>query len=72
MSPIVTTSYRVTVTDSQSNQDTSDPFEIAILEGDPYPLRAMIVSGSSIITSWPNPALWRSADGTPIACQGCW
>ncbi|UCG24668.1 MAG: molybdopterin-dependent oxidoreductase, partial [Chloroflexota bacterium] len=33
----------------------------AILEGDPYPVRAMIISGSSLITSWPNPALWRRA-----------
>ncbi len=33
----------------------------AILNGDPYPVRAMIISGASIITSWPNPALWRKA-----------
>ncbi|MEJ2747973.1 MAG: molybdopterin-dependent oxidoreductase [Anaerolineae bacterium] len=33
----------------------------AILESKPYPLRAMIVSGSSLITSWPNPDLWRQA-----------
>ncbi len=33
----------------------------AILDGDPYPVRGMIVSGSSIITSWPNPARWRRA-----------
>ena len=33
----------------------------AILEGEPYPLRAMIVSGSSIITSWPDPDRWRRA-----------
>lgn len=33
----------------------------AILEDKPYPLRAMIISGSSLITSWPNPALWRKA-----------
>ena len=31
----------------------------AILQDDPYPLRAMIVSGSSLITAWPNPGLWR-------------
>jgi anaerobic selenocysteine-containing dehydrogenase len=31
----------------------------AILEGDPYPLRAMLIVGSSIITSYPNPDLWR-------------
>lgn len=33
----------------------------AILESKPYPLRALIISGSSIITSWPNPELWRKA-----------
>ncbi len=33
----------------------------AILEGDPYPVRAMIVSGASIITAWPDPDLWRRA-----------
>lgn len=31
----------------------------AILEGKPYPIRALIVSGASLITSWPNPSLWR-------------
>lgn len=33
----------------------------AILEGKPYPLRALIVAGSSLITSWPNPKQWRRA-----------
>lgn len=33
----------------------------AILESEPYPVRALIVSGASLITSWPNPALWRRA-----------
>ena len=33
----------------------------AILENDPYPVRALIISGSSLITSWPNPNLWRKA-----------
>ncbi|RME48153.1 MAG: aminotransferase V, partial [Caldilineae bacterium] len=33
----------------------------AILEGKPYPIRALIISGASILTSWPNPALWRRA-----------
>jgi anaerobic selenocysteine-containing dehydrogenase len=33
----------------------------AILEGDPYPLRALIVSGASIITAWPDPDRWRRA-----------
>ncbi|RME54548.1 MAG: aminotransferase V, partial [Caldilineae bacterium] len=31
----------------------------AILDGDPYPVRAMIIGGSSISTSYPEPALWR-------------
>ena len=33
----------------------------AILENEPYPLRALIVSGSSLITAWPDPDLWRQA-----------
>jgi anaerobic selenocysteine-containing dehydrogenase len=33
----------------------------AILEGKPYPVRGLIVSGSSLITAWPNPSLWRKA-----------
>jgi len=33
----------------------------AILEGKPYPIRALFISGASILTSWPNPALWRRA-----------
>ncbi len=33
----------------------------AILHEDPYPLRAMLVVGSSIITSYPNPNLWRQS-----------
>jgi anaerobic selenocysteine-containing dehydrogenase len=33
----------------------------AILQSDPYPVRGMIVSGSSIQTAWPNPAQWREA-----------
>jgi anaerobic selenocysteine-containing dehydrogenase len=33
----------------------------AILESKPYPVRALVVSGASLITSWPNPALWRQA-----------
>ncbi len=31
----------------------------AILESDPYPIRAMIVGGSSILTGYPEPDLWR-------------
>ena len=33
----------------------------AILENDPYPIRGLIVSGASLITSWPNPELWQKA-----------
>jgi anaerobic selenocysteine-containing dehydrogenase len=33
----------------------------AILEADPYPVRGMIVSGSSLLTAWPDPARWRRA-----------
>lgn len=36
-------------------------FPRAILHNDPYPLRTMIVSGTSLITSWPDPDLWRRA-----------
>jgi anaerobic selenocysteine-containing dehydrogenase len=31
----------------------------AILKGDPYPLKGLIVLGGSIITAFPNPELWR-------------
>jgi len=31
----------------------------AVLEGKPYPIRALTVLGGSIITAWPNPELWR-------------
>jgi anaerobic selenocysteine-containing dehydrogenase len=31
----------------------------AILKGDPYPLRGLIVLGGSIITAFPNPEEWR-------------
>jgi anaerobic selenocysteine-containing dehydrogenase len=31
----------------------------AILHDDPYPLRALILNGSSILTSYPNTNLWR-------------
>lgn len=33
----------------------------AILENKPYPIRALIVSGASLITAWPDPALWKQA-----------
>ena len=35
----------------------------AILEGVPYPVRGLIVSGSSILTAWPEPSRWRRALG---------
>ncbi len=31
----------------------------AILNGDPYPVKGLIVVGSSIVTSYPSPELWR-------------
>ena len=31
----------------------------AILKGDPYPVKGLIVLGGSIITAFPNPDLWR-------------
>ncbi len=31
----------------------------AILNGDPYPVKGLIVLGASIVTSFPDPALWR-------------
>jgi cysteine desulfurase NifS len=31
----------------------------SVLEGNPYQVRALIIQGASITTSWPNPALWQ-------------
>ncbi len=31
----------------------------AVLDDDPYPIRSLIVSGASLLTSWPKPDLWR-------------
>lgn len=31
----------------------------AILEGDPYPIHAMVVGGTSILTAYPQPDVWR-------------
>jgi anaerobic selenocysteine-containing dehydrogenase len=31
----------------------------SVLESQPYPVRALIVQGASIMTAWPNPSLWR-------------
>lgn len=33
----------------------------AVLDGKPYPLRALIIGGASLITAWPDPGLWRRA-----------
>ncbi len=31
----------------------------AVLEGDPYPIRSLIIHGASLLTSWPETPLWR-------------
>ena len=31
----------------------------AVLKGKPYPIRSLIILGGSIITSWPQPQVWR-------------
>lgn len=31
----------------------------AVLQGEPYPIRSLIVLGASLITSWPQPQVWR-------------
>ncbi|MDX1583170.1 MAG: molybdopterin-dependent oxidoreductase, partial [Thermoanaerobaculia bacterium] len=31
----------------------------AVLHGEPYPIRGLIVHGGSILTAWPQPAVWR-------------
>ncbi len=31
----------------------------AVLDADPYRIRALIILGASMITAWPNPGLWR-------------
>jgi len=31
----------------------------SVLEGDPYKIRSLIILGGSLITSWPNPDLWK-------------
>jgi cysteine desulfurase NifS len=31
----------------------------SVLEGNPYKVRALIIQGASITTSWPNPSLWQ-------------
>jgi anaerobic selenocysteine-containing dehydrogenase len=32
----------------------------AILHGDPYPIKALLIVGSSLLTSLPNPELWKA------------
>jgi len=46
---------------SVRNEAHASQFPKAILESDPYPLRGMFISGASIITAWPDPALWQRA-----------
>jgi anaerobic selenocysteine-containing dehydrogenase len=31
----------------------------AILNGDPYPIKALVIAGASILTGYPNPDLWK-------------
>ncbi len=31
----------------------------AVLEGDPYPVRGLLINGSSTLTSYPQPAIWE-------------
>ncbi len=31
----------------------------AVLHGRPYPIRSLIIVGGSIVTAWPQPAVWR-------------
>jgi anaerobic selenocysteine-containing dehydrogenase len=33
----------------------------AVLRGDPYPVKGWIILGSSILTSYPNPSLWKKS-----------
>ncbi len=33
----------------------------AIMDGEPYPIRALLILGASLLTAWPNPALWQRA-----------
>jgi cysteine desulfurase NifS len=36
----------------------------AVLEGKPYRVKALIIVGGSIITAWPQPAVWRNTLGS--------
>ena len=33
----------------------------AIMDGDPYPIHALLVLGASLLTAWPNPSRWKQA-----------
>ncbi len=33
----------------------------SIIDGDPYKIRALFILGASLLTSWPNPHIWRKA-----------
>ncbi len=35
----------------------------SVLKGEPYRIRALTILGGSIITAWPNPAIWRETLG---------
>lgn len=35
----------------------------SIIDGDPYKIRALFVLGASLLTSWPDPNLWKKALG---------
>jgi len=35
----------------------------SVLRGEPYPIRALIILGGSIITSWPQPEVWKETLG---------
>ena len=35
----------------------------AVLRGEPYPIRSLIILGGSIITSWPQPSIWEQTLG---------
>jgi cysteine desulfurase NifS len=35
----------------------------AVLQGQPYPIRSLIILGGSLITSWPQPQVWRQTLG---------
>ncbi len=36
----------------------------AVLHGKPYPVRSLIILGSSLITSWPQPEIWKNVLNT--------